>query len=101
MKFKYHTHVSLQEDALNTISFLSYRVTGDRVDLSMDGAESSLVASAVIGSLASVLIVTIIVLLIKFRGRIMAKIFQSTEPMHTFRGIFAFIRKCCISYVIL
>lgn len=58
------------------VSFLSFRVTGDRDDLPMDGAESSWVASAVIGSLTSVLIVTIIVLLIIFRRRIMAKFFQ-------------------------
>lgn len=76
MKFKYHTHISLQEDTVNTVSFLSFRVTGDRADLPMDGAESSWLASAVIGSLASILIVTIIVLLIIFRRRIMAKFFQ-------------------------
>lgn len=58
------------------VSFLSFRVTSDRDDLPMDGAESSWVASAVIGSLTSVLIVTIIVLLIIFRRRIMAKFFQ-------------------------
>lgn len=86
---------------LKQVSFLSFRVTGDRADLSMDGAESSWVASAVIGSLGSVLIVTIIVLLIIFRRRIMAKIFQPTEPVHKFRGSFAFIRKCGASYVIL
>lgn len=44
----------------------------------MDGAGSSWVAGAVIGSLASVLIVTIIVLLIIFRRRIKAKFFQPT-----------------------
>lgn len=44
----------------------------------MDGAGSSWVASAVIGSLASVLIVTVIVLLMIFRRRIMA-VFLSTQ----------------------
>lgn len=44
----------------------------------MDGA-GSWVAGAVIGSLASVLIVTIIVLIIIFRRRIIAKFFQPTD----------------------
>lgn len=60
------------------VSFLSFRATDERADLTMDGAGSSWVAGAVIGSLASVLIVTIIVLLIIFRRRIKAKFFQPT-----------------------
>lgn len=100
MKFKKYTCI-IAGRYCKYGSFLSFRVTGDWTDLTMDGAESSWVASVVIGSLASVFIVTIIVLLIIFRRRIMAKFFQSTEPMRKFRGSFAFIRKCCASYVIL
>lgn len=56
--------------------FCIFRATTERADLTMDGAGSSWVAGAVIGSLA---LVAIIILVVLFRRRIMAMFLQLTN----------------------